>query len=91
MDLFKETFVWRRVDATLAIRYSCLQRLGTSDYCVQSADDFHVNSVAPQHNYFQKQFLELFIDANRLEMIEWFEELETAIRQFDTDFGEVED
>lgn len=91
MELFKEIHVWRRINETMATRYTCLQNLRDKRYKVQSLDFFHENAVGDQSRYFQEQFLELLLETLPTERGRWFTTLEAAISAHDAAIGNVTD
>jgi hypothetical protein len=78
MELYKEIHIWRRINDTMATRYTCLQNLRDKRYAVQSLDFFHENAVGDQSRYFQEQFLELLLETPPSERRGWFTTLEGA-------------
>lgn len=87
MDLLKELMVWRRLDDTSAVRYSCLNDLETGKYAVQSADFFRLPLGEEQFRMFDKQFAELFIEISAHDRCEWYGSLQEAISAHERDFA----
>jgi hypothetical protein len=40
--MFKAIDIWKKLDDTAAIRYRCFERIADGQFCVQSADYFHL-------------------------------------------------
>lgn len=85
--LYLKISVWRHVDEHVAIRYFCLKRLRDEYYAVQSADYFRLPIDEKQMTFFDKQFVELFIEMSPDDRCEWFDSIEKAIGDHDKYFG----
>ena len=89
ISLYKEIMIWQRLSEASAKRYSCLQDFRTNLFAVQSADFFHLPLEESQFRGFERQFVELFIEAPVAERCEWFATLEEAILAHDQTFSEA--
>lgn len=86
-ELFKEVMVWKRVDSSSAIRYSCLNDLQNDAFAVQSADFFRLPFNMDSANDFAKQFAEFLIEVSPRERCSWFDSIEEAIANHERAFS----
>lgn len=86
-DLYMEIMIWKAVDSASAVRYSCLRDLKNGKFAVQSADFFRRPLGANQNEGFARQFAELFIEVPPRERCTWFDSLEEAIGQHESEFS----
>ena len=87
MNLYKEIKIWRHVNETTAVCFICLENITERLFAVQSANFFHMPITLEQVQFFEKQYLELFIEIPPIERCDWFESLEKAIEEHDRDFS----
>lgn len=87
MDNFREVMIWKRLDASSAVRYSCLHDIKSGRYAVQSEDFFRLPLEEKQFRYFEMQFVELLIETSPFERCKWFDSLEIAIAAHNLDFS----
>ncbi|WP_137940370.1 hypothetical protein [Chitinivorax sp. B] len=86
MNLFQEVMIWRMVEEGAAVRYCCIRDLNTNKYGVQSADFFRLPLDEKQFRFFEKQFVELFIEIPIQERCGWFDSIQEAIDAHDKEF-----
>ena len=86
--MFKAIDMWKRIDYVTAIRYRCFQRLADGQFCVQSADCYHLPLNENQVRTLDKQFLELFIEEAPDQRSSLHSTLEEAIAQYELEFAE---
>lgn len=85
---YQEVMVWKRLSASLSIRYSCLKNLANGKYMVQSADYFHLPVDAKTVEQHTKQFAELFTETDPMERARRSSSsLRKAIYAFEEYFG----
>ena len=87
MDILQEVMIWKRLSEAVAVRYWCLHDLQTDQYAVQSADYFRLPFDEKQFSYFEKQFVELFVEVPARERCDWFDSLREAIHAHDQEFS----
>jgi hypothetical protein len=85
--MFKAIDIWKRLDDATAIRYRCFQRLTDGQFCVQSADHYHLPLNENQIKALDKQFLELFIEEFPDQRSSLYPTLEEAIAIYDLEFS----
>jgi hypothetical protein len=85
--MFKAIDIWKRLDDAAAIRYRCFQRLNDGQFCVQSADYYHLPLNENQIKALDKQFLELFIEESPDQRSSLYSTLEEAIANYDLEFS----
>lgn len=86
--MFKAIDLWKRIDDTVAVRYRCFQRLTDGQFCVQSADYYHLPLNEEQVRILDKQFLELFIEESPDQRSSLHPTLEEAIAEYEIEFVE---
>lgn len=82
-----EIMVWKTIDNASAVRYACLRDLTKDQFAVQSADFFRLPLNANPNEGFARQFAELFIEVPPRERCLWFDSLEEAIGQHESEFS----
>lgn len=65
----------------------CFQRLNDGQFCVQSADYYHLPLNENQIEALDKQFLELFIEESPDQRSSLYSTLEEAIANYDLEFS----
>jgi hypothetical protein len=85
--MFKAIDIWKRLDSTVVIRYRCFQHLADGQFCVQSADYYHLPLNENQIKALDKQFLELFIEESPDQRSSLHPTLEEAIAIYDLEFS----
>lgn len=86
--MFKAIDIWKRIDDTTAVRYRCFQRLTDGQFCVQSADYYHLPLNEEQVKILDKQFLELFIEESPDQRSSLHPNLEEAITFYELEFAD---
>lgn len=86
--MFKAIDVWKKINDVSAIRYRCFEHLTDGQFCVQSADYYHLPLNQQQIETLDKQFLELFIEESPDHRSCLYPTLEEAIAQYDQDFAD---
>lgn len=86
-QLFVEIIVWRRAESGKATRYTCLQRLDTLQYGVQSSEAFDSMDAHGESDVRLATFLDLFIDVSPIDRCEWFDTIESAVNAHDVLFN----
>lgn len=86
--MFKAIDIWKRLDETTAVRYRCFQRLMDSQFCVQSADYYHLPIREEQVRMLDRQFVELFIEEDPARRSSLYPSLEEAIAMYELDFAD---
>jgi hypothetical protein len=86
--MFKAIDIWKRIDDTAASRYRCFQRLSDGQFCVQSADYYHLPLNEKQIKTLDKQFLELFIEESPDRRSSLHPTLEEAVAKYELDFAD---
>lgn len=87
MSLFKQIFIWKKIDADSAVRYCCFENLEKNNFCVQNADFF---SLPIEWKYLQEaeaRIAELFMECAPDKRCEWHDSLKSAIEAHDSDFS----
>lgn len=84
--MFKAIDIWKRLDDTKAMCYRCFQRLTDGQFCVQSADYYHLPLHEEQVRMLDRQFLELFIEETPDQRSSLYPTLEEAIAKYDLEF-----
>jgi hypothetical protein len=87
MALYKAIDVWKRVDATSAVRYRCFENLASGTFSVQSADWYWLPFKEPRLVSGDGQLIELLIEQAPDERSESFDTIEAAIFAFEEDFS----
>ena len=64
MKLYKPIDVWKRVDENEAVRYRCFESLKSKRFSVQSADFYRLPFKEQQNVNLDRQFVELFLEAD---------------------------
>ena len=86
--MFKAIDIWKRIDDAVAVRYRCFQRLTDGQFCVQSADYYHLPLIEEQVRILDKQFLELFIEESPDQRSSLHPTLEEAIAKYELEFAD---
>lgn len=86
--MFKAIDIWKRLNDATAARYRCFQRLIDSQFCVQSADYYHLPLREEQVRTLDRQFLELFIEEAPDQRSSLYPTLEEAIAMYDLEFAD---
>ncbi|MCY7322744.1 MAG: hypothetical protein LH660_13320 [Phormidesmis sp. CAN_BIN36] len=86
--MFKAIDIWKRIDNITAVRYRCFQQLSDGQFCVQSADYYHLPPNENQVRTLDRQFLELFIEEAPDQRSSLYRTLEEAIAQYELEFAE---
>jgi len=85
MKLFRQISIWRRLDHRKAVRFNCLEDVGTKKFAVQSADFFTLPIKGENISYFEKLFPERFIEVE-WELRKWFDSVEEAVADHENEF-----
>jgi hypothetical protein len=86
--MFKAIDIWKRLDDMVAIRYRCFQHLADGQFCVQSADYYHLPLHDDQVRSLDKQFLELLIEESPDRRSVLYPTLEEAIAMYELEFAD---
>lgn len=86
--MFKAIDIWKRLDDTTAVHYRCFQHLTNGQFCVQSADYYHMPIREEQVRMLDRQFLELFIEEAPNQRSSLYPTLEEAIAMYDLEFAD---
>jgi hypothetical protein len=86
--MFKAIDIWKRVNDETAIRYRCFERLADGQFCVQSADYYHLPLHEAQVRSLDQQFLELLIEESPDQRSSVYPTLEEAIAKYELEFVE---
>ncbi|NEP63528.1 MAG: hypothetical protein F6K31_42635 [Symploca sp. SIO2G7] len=86
--MFKSIDIWKRIDSETAICYRCFQRLTDGQFCVQSADYYHLPLEDTQVKALDRQFLELFIEESPEQRSSLYPTLEEAIAMYEFEFAD---
>ncbi len=86
--MFKAIDIWKQIDGVTAVRYRCFQRLADGQFCVQSADYYHLPLNENQVKTLDRQFLELFTEEAPDQRSSLYRTLEEAIAQYELEFAE---
>lgn len=87
--MFKAVDIWKRIDDTVAVRYRCFQRIIDGQFCVQSADYYHLPLNEEQVRILDKQFLELFIEESPDHRSSLHPTIEEAIAKYELEFADA--
>ena len=80
--LYKQIFVWTRVNKTLALRFACFENLETHKFHVKSCDYLQLpvnDETLRTQTYY---LLDFFIEFGLAERKDWHSSLEEAIDAF---------
>ncbi|NUO74703.1 MAG: hypothetical protein HOQ32_01690 [Lysobacter sp.] len=86
MKIYKQLFVWKKIDAATAVRFCCLEDLVEKKFAVQSADFLRLPASANDFSALEHQFLELFLEMAD-ERSDWFGSVEEAITSHEQMFS----
>lgn len=86
--MFKAIDIWKKIDDVTAVRYRCFQRITDGQFCVQSADYYHLPANENQVRTLDRQFLELFIEESPDQRSSLHRTLEEAIAQYELEFAD---
>jgi hypothetical protein len=84
--MYREQSIWKRIDAQRAVNFRCFEDLVSHLFCVQSADFYSLPIALNARSNFDRQFVELFIEVERVERSEWFGTVEEAIAAHEKTF-----
>lgn len=77
--LYKAIDIWKRMGNGSVVRFRCFEILGENQFCVQSADFFHLPIDEKQMKYLDNHYIELFIEDAPDERSDTYPSLEEAI------------
>jgi hypothetical protein len=86
MNHYRAIDVWKRLDATSAVRYRYFESLQSKRFCVQSADFYRLPLDGKQVSFVDSQFVELFIEQEPSSRSPEYSTLEEALAQNDEGF-----
>ena len=79
MTMYRSLPIWKRLNSTECVRYSCLENVETGEFCVPSSDFFHLPVHPDSMVQVNKQFIELLIEIDPKQRGQWFASLKEAI------------
>ena len=89
--MFKAIDVWRRLNNGGLARFRCFEVLPNQGYCVQSVDFYNEPLDVKRMQEFDRQFIELLLEAAPNRENETYRTLEEAIANHELDFRQFED
>lgn len=84
--LYKEIFIWSRLNETSAVRYTCFESLQDGRFAVQSADFFYLPLTPHTLQAADMQKVELLIETPIAERCRWYSTLQEAIAAHQAEF-----
>lgn len=88
--LYKEIYVWEKINSKHAIRYTCFELLETNEYVVQTADYFYEEG-SMSSDFFHRQQVELFLEDAPEERMMTAKTIKEAINVFAKHMGCFDD
>lgn len=85
-EIYIQSFVWKRISESVAIRYALLTHVQSGKFAVQSADFFDRDGEV-HVEYFDQQFVELMMESDPSERCEWHDSITDAIEAHDIEFS----
>ena len=87
VGMYHELSVWKRIDGRRAVRFRCIEDLGTGRFCVQSADFYSLPVTPGVASDFDRQFIEVLVENDPAERNGWFPSAGEAITAHEEEFG----